>query len=311
MIADIGIPHALFLSDDLRLEMAEEKTILGLYRKRPRDSHKGTFGHLLVIGGSLGKTGAAALAGKAALKAGLVTVAVPRSGLAAVARSMDELMTEPLAETKEKTVSPEAVKRALELCRDKDGLVLGPGLSAHPGTVQFFREFLPRVKLPLVLDADGLNILAANQDLLSALPRPSVLTPHPGEFGRLLGRSAGEVLERRLELVLEFARRNGVVLVLKGHRSLTASPDGRVFINSTGNPGMATGGSGDVLSGLIGGQLVQSGDALKSALAGVYSHGLAGDLAAEKVGQKALTASDIIRFIPRAIKTLEDKASTT
>ncbi|MBN2199916.1 MAG: NAD(P)H-hydrate dehydratase [Candidatus Aminicenantes bacterium] len=311
VIADISIPQELFRDEDFRLEIVEEKTILGLYRKRPRDSHKGTYGHLLVIGGSLGKTGAAALAGKAALKtgAGLVTVAVPRSGLAAVARSMDELMTEPLPETEAKTIAPEAADRCLELCRGKDGLVLGPGLSTHPGTARFLMEFLPRVKLPLVLDADGLNILAANPDLLSVLPRPAVLTPHPGEFGRLTGRSAAEVLERRLELVAEFSGRNDVVLVLKGHRSLTASPDGRVFINSSGNPGMATGGSGDVLSGLIGGQLVQDKDVLKAAVAGVYSHGLAGDLAADTVGQKALTAGDIIRYLTRALKSLEDKAS--
>jgi len=311
VIADIGIPSELLRSEDLRLEMAEEMMILGLYRKRPRDSHKGSFGHLLVIGGSVGKTGAAALVGKAALKAGagLVTVAVPRSGLAAVARSMDELMTEPLPETADKTIAPEAVDRCLELCRGKDGLVLGPGLSTHPETARFLRDFLPRARLPLVLDADGLNILAANPDLFSSLPRPAVLTPHPGEFGRLEGTSAADVLERRLELVPEFARRHDVVLVLKGYRSLTASPDGRMFINSTGNPGLATGGSGDVLSGLIGGQLVQDRDALKAALAGVYSHGLAGDLAADKVGQKALTATDIIRFLPRAIQSLEDRAS--
>lgn len=310
VIADIGIPKFLLESDAHLLEMAEEAGVLGLFKKRIRDSHKGTYGHVLVIGGSRGKAGAAALAGMAALRsgAGLVTVAVPESSLPAVARTMAELMTEPLPETGEKTVSPEAVKRALELCRGKDALVLGPGLSAHPGTSLFVRALLPRLRLPLVLDADGLNILAAHRDLFSSLPRSTVLTPHPGEFGRLLGLETGDVLERRLELVSECARKNGLFLVLKGHRTLTAAPDGRVFINSTGNPGMATGGSGDVLSGLVGGQLVQTKDALSAAWSAVYCHGLAGDLAAEAVGQKALTAGGIIRFLPRALKLLEDKA---
>lgn len=311
VVADIGLPRQLLEDESFKLEMVEAERLLGCFGKRRRDSHKGTYGHVLVVGGSRGKSGAAALAGRAALKAGagLVTVAVPGGSLPAVARSMAELMTEPLPETKEGTISPEAVPRVLELSRGKDGLVLGPGLSTHPGAARFVRELLGRVKIPLVLDADGLNILAEQRDLFDALPRPSILTPHPGEFGRILGLGVGDVLKRRLELVTEFASGRGVVLVLKGHRTLTAAPDGRVFINSSGNPGLATGGSGDVLSGLAGGQLVQMKDPLNAALSAVYVHGLAGDLAADETGQKALTASDIIRWLPRALKSLEDKAS--
>jgi NAD(P)H-hydrate epimerase len=222
---------------------------------------------------------------------------------------MAELMTEPLPETKEGTISPEAVPRVMELMRGKDALVLGPGLSTHPGTARFLVELIGRVKIPLVLDADGLNILAEQPGMFDALPRPAVLTPHPGEFGRILGLGVREVLERRLELAAKFASRRKAVLVLKGHRTLTASPDGRMFINPTGNPGLATGGSGDVLSGLVGGQLVQLKDPLNAALAAVFAHGLAGDMAAGQTGQRALTAADIIRFLPRAIKSLEDKAS--
>ena len=312
-IADIGIPRALFADKSLSLEMADEELVVPLFGRRKRDSHKGTYGHLLVISGSLGKTGAAAMAGRAALKmgAGLVTVATPASCLTLVARSMPELMTEPLAETKEKTIAAEAVGRAVELCRGKDGLVLGPGLSTHPSTARFVGELLARVKLPVVIDADGLNILAKNQGLLPKLSRPAILTPHPGEFGRFLGLGASAVLDKRLELVQEFAKKHNVVLILKGHRTLTGVPDGRTFINSTGNPGMASGGTGDVLSGMVGGQLVQEKDALKAALSAVYAHGLAGDLAAQKLSQKALTATDLIRFLPAALRQLEEKAAKT
>jgi len=311
LIADIGIPRALFDDKSLTLEMVEDKAVIPLFGRRKRETHKGTYGHLLIISGSLGKTGAAVMAGRAALKmgAGLVTVATASSCLSLVARSMPELMTEPLAETKEKTIAAEAVGRAVELCRGKDGLVLGPGLSTHPSTARFVGELLARVKLPVVIDADGLNILAENQGLLPKLPRPAILTPHPGEFGRFLGLGAAAVLDQRLDLVREFAKKHDLILVLKGHRTLTAVPDGRTFINSTGNPGLATGGSGDVLSGMIGSQLVQEKEAWKAALSAVYAHGLAGDLAAQKLSQKALTATDIIRFLPAALKELEEKAS--
>ncbi len=312
-IADIGIPRALFADKSLSLEMMDEEFMAPLFGRRKRDSHKGTYGHLLVISGSLGKTGAAAMAGRAALKmgAGLVTVATPLSCLPLVARSMPELMTEPLPETKEKTIAVEAVGRAIELCRGKDGLVLGPGLSTHPSTALFVRELLAKVRLPTVIDADGLNILAENQGLLGQIPRPVFLTPHPGEFGRFLGLSAAAVLDRRLDLVQEFAKNHNAFLILKGHRTLTATPDGRTFVNSTGNPGMASGGSGDVLSGMLGGQLVQEKDALKAALSAVYAHGLAGDRAAQKLSQKALTATDIIRFLPAALLELEERAAKT
>jgi hydroxyethylthiazole kinase-like uncharacterized protein yjeF len=311
LIADIGIPRALFADKSLRLEMVEEEFVLPLFGRRKRDSHKGTYGHLLVISGSLGKTGAATMAGRAALKmgAGLVTVATAASCLPLVARSMPELMTEPLAETKEKTIAAEAAGRAVDLCRGKDGLVLGPGLSTHPSTARFVGELLARVKLPVVIDADGLNILAENQGLLPKLPRPAILTPHPGEFGRFLGLGASAVLDKRLDLVREFANKHNVTLVLKGHRTLIATADGRTFINSTGNPGLASGGTGDVLSGMVGGQLVQEKEALKAALSAVYAHGLAGDRAAQKCSQKALTATDIIRFLPAALKELEEKAA--
>jgi len=237
--------------------------------------------------------------------AGLVTVATPDSCLPLVARSMPELMTEPLAETEEKTISVKAAARLIELLKGKDGLLLGPGLSTNKSTAEFVREILPRVKVPVIIDADGLNILGGNLSILKFLKTDVVLTPHPGEFARLLGLSVQEVLDNRLELAPAFAREHRVILVLKGYRTLTVAPDGRTFINPTGNPGMATGGSGDVLSGMIASLLVQEKDALGAVRAAVYLHGLAGDLAADKLSEKYLSAGDLIRYFPAAIKALE------
>ena len=309
MIADISVPAFLFDSPELKLEMVEKGHVLGAFQKRKKDSHKGTYGHLLIIAGSLGKTGAAVMAGKAALKtgAGLVTVGTVRSGLPAVAKGMAELMTEPLAETEEGTIAAAARTRARALLKGKTALLIGPGISTHDSTAEFLAGLLSEVKIPVVIDADGLNILSKKPNLLKKLPWPAILTPHPGEFARLVGLPLREVIKRKLELAPEFARKHKVVLVLKGYRTLTCAPDGRTFINPTGNPGMATGGSGDVLSGMIASLLLQEKDALRAALAAVYLHGLSGDQAAEKTGERALVAGDLIRSLPRALKTLEDE----
>jgi len=307
VIAPIGIPGFLFDDPGLQLEMVERHDVEPLLRKRKKDSHKGTYGHVLVVSGSLGKTGAAALAGKAALKmgAGLVTVATPASCLPMVARSMPELMTEPLAETAEKTIAREALPRVLDLLKGKDALLLGPGISTHPSTAEFVMALLPRVGVPMVIDADALNVIAANPGVLGSLKSPAVLTPHPGEFARLLGLTIHEVLADRLELAQAFSRRYRIHLVLKGYRSLTAGPEGRVFINPTGNPGMATGGSGDVLGGMIASQIAQEKDIRGAVVSAVYIHGLSGDLGAEDLGERGLIAGDIIRFLPRALKAME------
>jgi NAD(P)H-hydrate epimerase len=287
--------------------MVERQDIDPFLKKRKKDTHKGTFGHVLIVSGSLGKTGAAALAGRAALKmgAGLVTVATPASCLPMVARSMPELMTEPLAETPEKTIAAEALPRVLDLLKGKDALLLGPGISTNPSTSEFVMALLPRVKIPMVLDADALNIIAADPRVLGSLQAPAVLTPHPGEFARLLGLTNREVLANRIEPALAFARRYRVIVVLKGHRTLTACPDGRVFINPTGNPGMATGGSGDVLGGMIASQIAQEKDIRGAVVSAIYVHGLSGDLGADELGERALTAGDIIRFLPPALKAME------
>lgn len=306
IVAGISVPPALLRTPELKLELVERETVAPFFGKRKKDSHKGTYGHLLVVAGSLGKSGAAVLAGRAGLRmgAGLVTVATASGALAAVARGMAELMTEPLAETPEGTISREALPRVIGLLKGKDGILLGPGLSAVPSTAEFVLGLIPRIKVPAVIDADGLNILASGPEALRRLRAPAVLTPHPGEFARLTGRSSGDVLKYRLELVPAFAEKYGVHLVLKGYRTLTACPDGRVFVNPTGNPGLATGGSGDVLGGMIASQIVQEKDLLGAVLSAVYVHGLSADLAVAALGEKSLTAGDVIRWLPRAIKSL-------
>ena len=306
IIAPIGIPAALFEKPGLKLELVEEAAMRPYFARRKKDTHKGSYGHLLIFAGSLGKSGSSALAGRAALRmgAGLVTVATAAGVLSSIARSMAELMTEPLAETPERTIAAAALPRALALLKGKNAVLVGPGLSTNASTAEFVLGLLPRIKVPCVIDADGLNIVASHLDVLAGLEAPAVLTPHPGEFARLTGLTTGEVVRHRLELAPEFAARHGVLLVLKGYRTLVAAPDGRVFVNPTGNPGMATGGTGDVLGGLIGSQIVQKNDVLGAVLSAVYAHGLAGDVAADRLSEKSLVAGDLIRFLPPALKEL-------
>jgi NAD(P)H-hydrate epimerase len=310
VVADISVPPRLFDVPKLKMELVEKRSLLRSFRKRHRDAHKGSYGHLFVIAGSLGKTGAALMAAKAALKtgAGLVTVGTPESCLPMVARGMVELMTEPLAETDKKTIAEGAAPRARGLLKGKDALLLGPGISTDESTAAFVARTLPEVEIPVIIDADGLNILSLKPGLLKRLPKTAVLTPHPGEFARLVGVELREVIKRKLELAPAFASAHGVYLILKGYRTLICTPEGRTYVNPTGNPGMATGGSGDVLSGMIASLLMQEKDALRAALAAVYLHGLSGDLAAEKLGERALVAGNLIRFLPGAIKALEDEA---
>lgn len=306
VVADISLPPFMFQDPDLKLEMVEEAFIAPCFKKRRKDTHKGSFGHLLIVSGSLGKTGAAVLAAKAALKtgAGLVTVGTPGSCLPTVARSMAEIMTEPLSETGEGNLARQAGSRILKLLAGRDALVLGPGISTHAETAQLVLELLPRVKVPMVIDADGLNILSAQPDLLKRLKPPVILTPHPGEFARLTQVSNRTVVSEKLRLAPEFAEKYGVYLVLKGYRTITATPSGQVFINPTGNPGMATGGSGDVLSGMIGSMIMQEKNLEKAVLSAVYLHGLSGDLAARRYGEKSLVAGNLISYLASAIKKI-------
>jgi len=307
-VIDISIPPVLLESPELRFSLAGPAEVVPFFRERPREGHKGTFGHVLILAGSRGKTGAAVLAGKAAYRAGagLVTIAAPASCLPVIARSMPELMTEPLPETREGTAAMEALPRLIQLLPGKDVVVVGPGLSAQPETAELVRRVLPKIRAQVVIDADGLNICAGRPAVLKTVSRPPILTPHPGEFGRLVGLSVPEVLNDRLALATRFAMEHRSILVLKGYRTLIAGPDGRVSVNPTGNPGMGTGGSGDVLSGLIGAFASGQKDIYGATVAAVYLHGEAGDAAAAHLGERAVVAGDLIKYLPEAAQTLEE-----
>jgi NAD(P)H-hydrate epimerase len=308
IVSQIGTPPAMLDEDTrLRIHWIEPSEFAGLPMKRSADANKGRFGHALIIAGSLGKSGAAALAGHAALRAGagLVTVATPSSVLGTVAASAPELMTAPLQSTDAGTASVANLDygKFEELLKGKSVLAAGPGLSTHTETQQYVRAILMQTEMPVILDADGLNAYAGRADELSAR-RPALLaiTPHPGEMARLLGISIAEVQSRRLDVAVESAARWRAYVVLKGFHTILATPDGRAFINTTGNPGMATGGTGDVLTGMLAGLTAAFGtEQWERVLAlGIYLHGLAGDLAAAKVGEAPLIASDLIAALPGA-----------
>jgi ADP-dependent NAD(P)H-hydrate dehydratase / NAD(P)H-hydrate epimerase len=310
-MVDIGTPpEALENDPDLFLRLIRPDEITWLKARRGIDSHKGTYGHVLVIAGSFGKTGAAAMAAKAALRAGagLVTVATPKSALPIVAGLGMEWMTEPLPETETGTVSMRALDdgKLDDLVRGKSVVALGPGLGDVPETAELIRTFANRVKVPLVLDADGLNAFAGRIDDLDAQNRVRVLTPHPGEMARLCGAPTTEVQNRRVEIARSFAMGRQIHLVLKGARTLIASPDGQVAVNPTGNPGMATGGTGDCLTGIIAGLLAQYHERPVADVvqAGVYLHGLAGDLAAREMGEHSMLAGDLLAALPDAFLSL-------
>ena len=301
MVVDIGIPDSA-AREGIGTFLLEASDIAPLFPPREPDSHKGAFGRLLVVAGSVGKTGAAALAARAALRtgAGLVTIAAPRSQQPIIAALGMEVMTEPLPETPGQSASLKAKDRILELVSATDALALGPGLSLDPETQNLARELVREVDKPMVVDADGLSALAGHLDFLKKAP-PRCLTPHPGEMARLLDSTVAEVQADRIETVRSFCQRAGGFLVLKGARSVIGEPGGSVFINPTGNPGMATAGSGDVLTGMVGALLARGVDLLAALQASVYLHGLAGDLARDEKGEAGIIAGDILDAIPRAI----------
>jgi NAD(P)H-hydrate epimerase len=303
-VCRIGSPPALFEDDDSAfLSLIERGWFRGLLGPRPPGSHKGDFGHVLVGGGSRGKSGAAAMAGMAALRAGagLVTVAGPASATPAIAAHAPELMTEALPETPEGGISLRALEDGAlpALLRGKDVVALGPGLGRHPETVEVVRRLAAGTPQYLVVDADGLNALAGT----GLHGRNLVLTPHPGEMARLTGRKTAEVQADRLGAARQFALDHGLTLVLKGQRTLLAFPDGRVWVNPTGSPAMATGGSGDILAGMIAGLVAQSPQEAEAAIgAAVYLHGRAGELGAAELGERPLIATDLLEFLPEAME---------
>jgi ADP-dependent NAD(P)H-hydrate dehydratase / NAD(P)H-hydrate epimerase len=305
VVAPIGSPDEALVSE-LKLQVITAHDVAPLFAPRAEDANKGRFGHVLTVGGSLGKSGAAAMAGMAALLvgAGLSTVATPKSVLPMVAGFAPELMTEALPETNDGTIRGIGNMGLLE---GKSVIAAGPGISRNPETVEFVREFVPGRKQPVVLDADGLNAFEGAAELLNGAERPLVLTPHPGEMSRLTGLSIAEIQRDRLGVARKFAAEHRLVLVLKGHRTVVALPDGMLWINPTGNPGMAKGGSGDVLTGMVAGMMSQfPHDVARAVCAAVYLHGLAGDVARERVGELSMTAANLLHAIPEAIRSAQD-----
>jgi NAD(P)H-hydrate epimerase len=294
-IADIGIPDAAVRAHEPRAVLLSDDEVESLLPQRPRDAHKGTFGHLLIVGGAAGKTGAALLAARAAHRSGvgLVTAAAPREGQRALDAKVVETMTESLGDE-----AGAGAARVLTLSSGKRALAIGPGLGQGEGANLLMRAVMVSARLPTVLDADALNALAVDPTPLKEARAPLVLTPHPGEMARLASVPLADVQADRFGVAERFAEEYGVTVVLKGAYTLIAEPSGRTWVNPTGNPGMATGGMGDVLTGVIGALLAQGLPAAEAARFGVYAHGLAGDLASERVGQVGLLASDVIDALP-------------
>lgn len=305
-LVDIGIPGSVMNRVSENVSLLEAQDISACFPKRKRNSHKGTYGHLLVIAGSRGKGGAAGLTALSGLRSGtgLVTLGCPETLIPSQEWSPMEVMSLPLPETRAGALSEHGLETALEALKEKNALAIGPGLGTSSSTLKFFEALLPEINCPMVIDADGLNLLAKKKPLLKHLPKGTILTPHPKEMSRLTGLSTPFIQKNRLKTVQDFCKRFKVTLVLKGAHSLVGLPDGRIRVNPTGNAGMATGGSGDVLTGLIGGFLAQGLSSEKAALAGVYLHGLCGDIYTRHYSERTLIAGDLIDHLPTAIKEI-------
>ncbi|MCX5722847.1 MAG: NAD(P)H-hydrate dehydratase [Nitrospirae bacterium] len=306
-IVDIGIPPAYVDKLESRTRLLTSDDIVNMLPERRPSSHKGTFGHAGIIAGSVGKTGAAALAAQAALRigAGLVTVATPSSVNDVLESKLLEAMTMPFPETKARTLARSGLDRILAFVQARTAIAIGPGLSTHHETVELVQALMKHLDRPSVLDADALNALAGRASLLTECPTPPILTPHPGEMARLeVDATAQSINADRIGTARRFARERGVFVVLKGARTVIARPDGLVAICPTGNPGMATAGTGDVLTGMIVGLLAQGVPSWEAVCAATYLHGLAGDLAARQLGQAGMIASDLIAQIPYALQQI-------
>lgn len=309
-VVDIGIPRPGRLADPDQVHLVDSDFARQLLPLRSAFGHKGRFGHLLVVAGSPGKTGAAALAGQAAVRSGcgLVTVAVPETLHDIIEIKLTEAMSYPLPD-RQGFFSHDALPRLEQLVQERQAVALGPGLGLGPDQelAELVEKFISRCSRPMVIDADGLNLIHDRLDCLRG-ERQLVLTPHPGEMARLTGLSVAEIEADRFSLAREFAARHGVVLLLKGARTVIAAPDGRVNINSSGNNGLASGGSGDVLTGLIGGLLAQGLDAFSAATLGAWLHGRGAELVAEQQGTAGTAASDLLPLLPLVRLELEKGA---
>lgn len=303
-VVDISIPKQLIEDFNLNKYLIDEKMVFNIIPRRKKDSHKGNYGHLLIIGGSQGMMGAVNLAarGAFALGAGLVTALVPRSIQPTLAGSLPELITKPAMETSIGTLGLISEGDISEVLPQKSAIVFGPGLGKNNEIQELLGVFLQKAKVPVVIDADGLNALAERLDILANAKVPVILTPHPGEMGRLLQEPIGSIQEDRLEKAGFLAQMYGVWVVLKGYRTVIAGPQGEIYINPTGSPALATAGTGDVLAGMIGALLGQVEDIGQALCAAVYLHGSAGEKVAEEIGEISSKAGDVVAALSQIIK---------
>ncbi|MFB3881974.1 MAG: NAD(P)H-hydrate dehydratase [Armatimonadota bacterium] len=303
-VADIGLPSELVDESPAAAELVDPNWVGMILPRRRPSAHKGSQGRVLIIAGSAGMTGAACLCARGALRvgAGLVTVGCPASVNDILEVKLTEAMTFPLPETYTRALDTRALALILELAQEASVIAIGPGLSREPETAVLVRRLVARVEKPMVIDADGINALADAAMILEAEHAPAVLTPHPGEMGRLMQVSAEKVQARRTHFAEAAARRFGTTVALKGAYSVIADPARALAINPTGNPGMATGGTGDVLTGMIAGLMAQGLLPFEAATAAAYCHGLAGDIAAESTGQGSMLAGDLVEAVPEALR---------
>ena len=303
-VVDISIPQEEIDAIEDAPEVITPDECADFLEPREPDTHKGSYGRVLVVAGAPGTSGAAVLTALGALRggAGLVSVATPETVHLAVASQLTEALVWPVAASDDAGLGAYAVNRILELAGDADVIAVGPGVGTAPETVSAIRRLIAEVSAPTVIDADGLNAFAGSVGLLATSGPPRILTPHPGEMARLLDSSTAEVQADRTGAARELAERTGATVLLKGYRTLVCAPSGTLAVNPTGNPGMATGGSGDVLTGLIAALVGQGVEATAAARVGALLHGEAGDLAAEAVGEIALIASDIVEYLPEAFQ---------
>lgn len=305
-VADIGFPSEVIEEQKISVNLIRKSYAAQLLPPRPRNAHKGTFGHVFVIAGSTGMTGAATLTSKAALRAGagLVTLGIPASLNPILEVKLTEVMTLPLPETQEGTIAPEAHEKVVFPLEKADVVALGPGLSHNSKTTEFIHRLCRSIKCPKVIDADGINALSEAPELLERLSETTVLTPHPGEMARLIDSTVAEIQANRIEIAQDFAKKYGLTLVLKGVPTVIAGANGEVYLNIAGNPGMATAGMGDVLTGIIAGLMAQKMEPFEASILGVYLHGIAGDLTAESSNERGIIASDVLETLPDAITAL-------
>lgn len=303
-LREIGTPPEAIVSGG-NLNLITPRDYAEVLAPRKQDSNKGLYGHVLAVAGALGKAGAAAMVGMAGLRggAGLVTVATPKSVLPTVAGFAPELMTEPMPETDKGAFSILAVEEVKRLAKDKTVLAIGPGVSREKEAAQVIRSVVDQAGIPVVLDADGLNAFEYERELLNGKRHALVVTPHPGEMSRLTGMPVADIQKDRIGIARKYAKEHHAYVVLKGNRTVVAEPDGKTWINNTGNPGMSTGGTGDILTGFVSAMVAQHPkDIAMAVIAAVHLHGLAGDAARDEVGELSLIATDLLGAFPEAVR---------